>query len=300
MKVKRVFLFILCTFLFLFYPGETVYFNIFANNPELFQKEETQTVLPTQPVPYVKNPAVPELTAEGVYIVDLPSFTPVFERNSGNHFYPASTAKIITALVAYDLFDVEDIVTVNHVLNEGQQMGLVVGENISVENLLYGTLVHSGNDAAYALADHYGYDKFINLMNEKTQKLGMKNSHFKNPAGLDDEEQVTTPFDLALAAREVLKNKLLSKIASTKEITVSDNDFIYFHQLSNVNKLLGEVHGVGGLKTGYTESAGENLVSFYKKNGHQYIVVIMKSLDRFNDTKNAVNWINANIDYIPL
>ena len=75
-------------------------------------------------------------------------------------------------------------------------------------------------------------------------------------------------------------------------------DFKYFHQLTNVNKLLGEIQGLGGLKTGYTENAGENLVSFYKKNGHQFVIVILKSLDRFNDTKNIITWIEANVGYI--
>lgn len=177
-------------------------------------------------------------------------------------------------------------------------MGLVQNERITVENLLYGLLVHSGNDAAYALADNIGFDKFVNLMNEKAKSLKMVSSHFTNPAGLDDFNQVTTPFDLALAARELLNSKELSKIVSTKEIVISDVDFQIFHKLSNVNKLLGEIQGIGGLKTGYTENAGENLVSLYKKNNHEYIIVILKSQDRFADTTNVVSWINSNVDYV--
>ena len=97
-----------------------------------------------------------------------------------------------------------------------------------------------------------------------------------------------------------MKNQYLAKIVSTKEITISDVDFQVFHRLSNVNKLLGEIQGIGGLKTGYTENAGENLVSFYKHNGHQFIIVIIKSLNRFIDTKNVVLWIDQNIDYLTL
>jgi len=177
-------------------------------------------------------------------------------------------------------------------------MELNIGEKITVENLLYGLLVHSGNDAAYVLADNHGFEKFIDLMNKKAKELKMMDSYFKNPAGLDENNQYTTPFDLALAARVLLENPYLAKIVSTKEITISDVDFKYFHKLTNVNKLLGEIAGLGGLKTGYTEEAGENLVSFYKKNGHQFIIVILKSQDRFYDTTNVINWIEENIDYI--
>jgi D-alanyl-D-alanine carboxypeptidase len=179
-------------------------------------------------------------------------------------------------------------------------MDLKIGEKITVENLLYGTLVHSGNDAAYVLADNYGYEKFIKLMNEKAKKLSMKNTHFTDPTGLKENNQYSSPFDLALAARELLKNPYLAKIVSTKEIIISDVDFKYFHKLTNVNKLLGEIQGLGGLKTGYTQEAGENLVSFYKKNGHQYLIIILKSEDRFADTEKIINWINENVDYLKI
>ena len=138
-------------------------------------------------------------------------------------------------------------------------------------------------------------------MNKKAQELQMKDTHFENPVGYDSARQYTTSFDLALAARELLENKYLSKIVSIKEITISDIDFKYFHVLSNINKLLGEISGIGGVKTGYTEEAGENLVSFYKhENNKEYIIVIMKSEDRFQDTINTVSWIDSNIKYVTL
>jgi D-alanyl-D-alanine carboxypeptidase len=192
------------------------------------------------------------------------------------------------------------ILTINTLPDEGQMMGLVPGERISVEYLLYGSLIHSGNDAAYALAHEYGYDKFIDLMNKKAQNLQMNDSHFENPIGYDSVNQYSTPFDIALAAREILGNSYLSKIVSIKDITISDADFKYFHHLSNINQLLGEVSGIGGVKTGYTQEAGENLVSFYKHNDREYIIAIMKSEDRFQDTLNAVSWIDTNIDYVSI
>lgn len=299
MRYKYIIFFTFFTLLFLFYPGNNYYFHLFAYNKNLFENKKTVSKKPILPIPYLKNPQLlPELSAQGVYVIDLENFTPILKINEHNRFYPASTTKIITALVAYDIYRPDQIITVKKPINEGQIMNLVDGEKITVENLLYGILVHSANDAAYALAENYGFEKFIFLMNKKAQQLKMKNTHFKNPAGLDDQNQYTTPFDLALASRQLLKNPYLSKIVSTKEITISDIDFKYFHQLKNVNKLLGEIAGVGGLKTGYTEEAGENLVSFYKNNNHQYLLVILKSEDRFTDTENIIQWIKTNIDYL--
>lgn len=299
MKPRFYFLFAFFTLLFLFYPGDSYYFHALAYNRPVFEKTTERNQIKISPIPYLKNPTYfPETSAAGVYVVDLPSFTPILQRNQDQRFFPASTTKMITALVAYDVYKPDTEITTKNVLNEGQTMGLVEGETITVENLFYGMLVHSGNDAAYALADNYGFDEFIKLMNKKAEYLHMKNSRFENPAGLDNGNQYSSPFDLALAAREILKNHYLAKISSTKEITISDSDFKNFHKLSNVNQLLGEIQGIGGLKTGYTEEAGENLVSFYKKNGHQFIIVILKSLDRFQDTRNIVNWIESNVDYI--
>ena len=298
MKARFYFLFIFYSLLFLFYPGDSEYFHLFAYNRSLFTTTQLAQNPQIKDFPYLIYPSSPFLTAEGVYIVDLATFTPIYARNAKVRFLPASTAKIITALVAYDIYKPEKVLTIQTPLEDGQVMGLVPGEKITVENLLYGTLVQSGNDAAFALADSYGQAKFVELMNKKAQELKMTDSHFSNPAGLDQNNQYTTAYDLALAGRELLKNPYLSKIVSTKEIIISDVDFKNFHTLTNVNKLLGEIQGIGGLKTGFTEEAGENLVSLYKRSdGHEFILVILKSLDRFEDTTNAVDWINSNVVY---
>ncbi len=300
MRLKHVIFFVFFTLFFLFYPGDSYYFHLFAFNRQLFAQPEQKLSIHVLPVPYVKYPYYPDISAQGAYVLELNSFTPVFERDKNGRFFPASTTKMITALTAFDLFKPDDVIQVKHPLNVGQTMGLIPNERITVENLFYGMLVHSGNDAAYALADSFGYQKFVALMNQKAQSIGMTHSHFTNPAGLDDPNQYTSPFDLALAARELLKNKYLAKITSIKEITISDVDFKIFHQLSNVNQLLGEVQGIGGLKTGYTENALENLVSLYKYAGHEYIIVVLHSQDRFQDTKNIVKWIDSDIGYLTL
>jgi D-alanyl-D-alanine carboxypeptidase (penicillin-binding protein 5/6) len=298
MRIKLIVLFSLFTLLFLFYPGDSYYFHIFAYNRDAFRPSPAPSKMYIRPIPRLINQTIPDITAQGAYIVDILSFTPVFERNSHGRFLPASTTKIVTALVVNDIFNSDDVLTVKKATYEGQVMNLVLGEKITVENLLYGILVHSANDAAFTFAENKGYDAFIRLMNEKAKQIHMDDSSFVNPAGLDNPRQYTTPFDLALAARELLKNKYLARFVATKEIVISDVDYVNFHKLTNVNKLLGEIHGIGGLKTGYTENAGESLVSFYKKNGHQFIIVILKSKDRFQDTRNIVRWIDENVTYL--
>jgi D-alanyl-D-alanine carboxypeptidase len=283
--------------LFLFYPGNAFYYQTFAFHEDAFRVSQSPNIPSIGPIPSLKVPSSPNVTAEGVYVVDLPTFTPIYEKNPHKELYPASTTKIITALVAYDLYDPTEVITVKRASAEGQIMGLRKDERITVENLLYGILVHSANDGAYALADHAGYDTFITQMNEKAEELHMKESTFTNPAGLDTGSPTSSPFDLALAGRELLQNPYLKKMTATKQITISDEDFKYFHNLSNINQLLGEIQGLGGLKTGYTELAGQNLVSFYKKSGHQFIIVVMKSEDRFEDTRNIIQWINQNVVY---
>ncbi|MBP9691342.1 D-alanyl-D-alanine carboxypeptidase [Candidatus Woesebacteria bacterium] len=297
MPFRFYLLFIIASFFFAFYPGASPYYSLIAFNREAFAYTDVAKSIEIHDIPVVTAQTLPEISAQGAYIVELESFTPVFQKNQHTSFYPASTTKIITALVSRDLYMPEDIVTVGQPRIEGQTMGLVGGERITAENLLYGALVHSGNDAAYALADGKGYRFFIEKMNEKAQALGMKDSLFTNPSGLDDFTQKTTPFDLSLAARELLKDSYLRKIVGTKEIIISDVDYSTFHTLTNVNKLLGEIQGLGGLKTGQTEQAGENLVSFYRHNGRDYILVVMKSEDRFTDTRTLVEFIKSSISY---
>lgn len=299
MKFRFYFFFLFFTFLFLFYPGDSLYYPIFAHNKDLFAKtEKNEKNIVLNPIPVLKVASAPALTAQGVYVVDLNSFTPILKKNEHQKLYPASTTKIVTALVAQDLYQLDQVLTIKETTTEGQLMNLKPDERISVENLMYGMLVYSGNDAAYAFANNYGYDKYMEKMNQKTQSLGMKNSSFGNPAGLDEPNQLSSAYDLSIAGRALLNDPTLRKIVGTKEIVISDVDYKYFHRLTNVNKLLGEIPGLGGLKTGYTELAGENLVSFYKDGDREYLIVILKSEDRFEDTKSVVNWIQSNVEYI--
>ena len=305
MTLLRIVIFLSFSCLLLFYPGNSWIIHSFSQRNTWTKVAVEPKRLANHPIPIVALGPFPSVSAEGVFVTDLTSFTPLLDRNSRQKFFPASTAKIITALVVADVFQPTDVITIKNAITQEERpdwqlMGLTTGERITVENLLYGILVHSANDAAVAVADAYGYDAFITKMNEKAVMLHMDNSYFKNPDGIDEQGQLTSPFDLALAARALLKNSYLAKFVSTKEITISDVDYTHFHTLNNVNKLLGEVNGIGGLKTGYTELAGQNLVSFYKKNGNQYIIVVLKSADRFADTKTITQWVDQNISFVPM
>lgn len=302
-KLKLSFILVLVIIACIFYPGDHYLYKLELLHPKAFAQP---LPLPSfkYPIPAVKEGATqPRISAEGVYIVERNTFTPVFTKNPDTQFYPASTTKIVTALTTLDLMKSQDIVTVNIATDEGQLMDLVKGEKLTVENLMYGILVQSANDAAYAIANSRNdYPGFIDHMNIVARRIGMVNSTFKNPAGLDEDGQVTTPHDLALAARTLLDNQSLRKMVSVREITVMDEDYRITHQLKNVNTLLGMVEGLGGIKTGYTEAAGENLVSYFKTpySGHEYVIVVMKSKDRFEDTRKLTEWITFNIEYLEI
>lgn len=296
-------LFLSLALLMLFYPGDSQYVRLFFWHRDIFATQRPEIDIKDNFVPTLINPNLtPALTAQGVYIIELSSSTPILQKNAHQSFLPASTTKMITALTAFDAFSLDSVLTVKRIIEEGQTVDFVLGERLTLENLLYAILVHSGNDAAYVIADNFpgGEKAFVEAMNKKAASLSMQSSQFKNPAGLDSFGQHTTPFDLSLAGRSILQNQRLAAMVSVKTITVPDVDFTHFHRLSNVNELLGDLPGVGGLKTGYTIDAGENLLTLYKSGDHEFLITIMKSEDRFTDTRAIVDWINNNIKYITI
>lgn len=254
-----------------------------------------------EPYPVNRTGVYPghEISAEGVVVYDLTSGVTLFSRNADAVLSPASTTKIMTAIVALEHYDIDDVVTVATVANSGQVMGLFPGERITVENLLYGALIHSGNDAAWALAEHFpgGVDQFVNAMNEKAVALNLTHTHFTNPVGYDDPNHKMTAVDLARLAAFALTNKTIAKIVAIPQITISDVAHTRFHALVNVNALLGKIPGVGGIKTGWTEEAGENLVTLVERDGHRIILVVLKSRNRFADTESMISWVFANYQW---
>jgi D-alanyl-D-alanine carboxypeptidase len=299
--ILRVLLFISIVILLFINPSPNKYFYSIKKNKNfpVSSKEIKLPPPPLYPVNVTKNLPM-DMTAEGVLIKDIPSGVILYTKNEKNRFSPASTTKVMTALVALDKYKLNDILTVNTVMKEGRLMGLIEGETISFESLLYGALVHSGNDAAYTLAENYpgGVNGFVDAMNAKAKELHLDNSHFTNPIGFDHPEHYTTAVDLAKMSEAGLESDIFKKIISTKNITVSDTTFTYFHDLKNVNELLGKIQGVKGIKTGFTENGGEILISEVNKNGKDILIVLLKSRDRFGETEKLINYVFSNFVWI--
>ena len=220
----------------------------------------------------------PTVSAASAILVDASTGRVLYEKDAYSKRLIASTTKLMTALVAVESTpDLQRVITVQPEYQaEGSSMYLAVGEEITLEELLYGLLLHSGNDAALAIAGGCAGDveTVVDWMNQWAGEIGMTNTHFANPNGLDDEEHYSTAWDMTLLAREVLGNDVLREMVSTKSIHTAGRD------LTNHNKLLWRYEGCGGMKTGYTMAAGRTLVSCATRNGQTLICV---TLDDPND-----------------
>lgn len=248
-----------------------------------------------------KFQSAPEISAKSAIVIDEASGVSLYEKDAATRLLPASTTKLLTALVVLESCLPDQLVSVISPNAEPSSMGLSAGDVLTVESLLYGLLIASGNDSAFTLADSCSesQNQFVVDMNQKTKKLGMANSHFANPAGFDDITQYTTARDLAKLAKAAVADPMIAKIVATKSIVVNDVTGIKTYYLSNVNKLIGQVDGTVGIKTGSTPGALENLVTKTTRNGHSIIAVVLGSKDRFDDSENLIEWSFANYQWIP-
>lgn len=280
----------------------------------LRQSESVRKVIPAPSsfdatyYPVLKSGFQPNVSAKGVIVMDADSKIPLYSKNPHLRFASASTTKIMTALTALDVFKINDSLTVKTATEEGSVIGLKEGEKFSLESLLYAILLPSANDAALVIAENHpqGSEAFVKKMNENAKKWNLINTKFRDPAGLDDTGY-TTPFDLARLASIAVKNRTIAEIASKREKTIFTEDFSNSYFFENRNKLLG-VSGIDGLKTGYTEEAGEVLVSsrfepLIEESGkerHKIITVVMGSKDRFEDTLILTDFIAGNVNYLAI
>ncbi|PIS14790.1 hypothetical protein COT64_00765 [Candidatus Shapirobacteria bacterium CG09_land_8_20_14_0_10_39_12] len=255
---------------------------------------------PPKPYPVNKGAAVlPELTAKSVVIQDIDSSVILYQREPDLRLFPASTTKMMTGLVAYEAYPLNEILTVGEIKMDGNRINLVFGEQITVENLLYGLLVGSGNDAAEVLGANYpgGMSAFILAMNKKAVDLKLTNTNFTNPIGLDEVNHYSSALDLARLAGYLTNNQVLAKIVSTPEITITDVSGAIKHTLKNTNELTGKVDGVKGVKTGWTKNAGECLVTFVEKDGRKIIISLLGSGNRFGETQKLIDWVFNNFEW---
>jgi len=253
--------------------------------------------------PYPINSGVkpPYISARFVYAIDTKSMTTIYLKNPDKKMRPASTTKIMTALVAMESLKSDTIVTSAKTTEAiGKTIKLKSGEHIGFNDMLYALLLESGNDVAYALAENYsgGYDEMVKAMNIKAQKLRLENTIFANVSGIDQYQHETTARDMVILSSEAIQIPLFSEIVNTKQKEIKTVDGNIIHQLKNTNELLGTVDGVKGIKTGLTDLAGENLITLVDRNGHQVIIGLFGSQDRFGESKKIIEWIFSNHEWI--
>ncbi|MDT3698651.1 MAG: D-alanyl-D-alanine carboxypeptidase family protein [Thermincola sp.] len=225
--------------------------------------------------------AEPNVVGRAAVLIDSKSGKILYTKNANEQLPPASTTKILTALIALENCNLTDIVTAGTeaTLVEPSAIGLKEGEKISVENHLWGLLLKSANDSAVALAEHISGSgsAFAELMNSRARALGATNSNFVNPNGLPDPNHYSTAHDLALIARRAMVIPEFRNIVSTKVKTIPRDDDDAIKWLQNHNKLLWQYDGAIGIKTGYTREAKQCLVASAEKDGQELIAVVLGS-----------------------
>ncbi len=224
---------------------------------------------------------VQAISAKSGILLDGVTGRVLYEKNSDRKSLIASTTKIMTALVVCEQCNVLDRVRIPEeaVGIEGSSMYLQAGEVLTVQELLYGMMLHSGNDAATALAIYCGgtQEGFVQLMNDKARALSMNNTRFGNPHGLDHPDNYSTAADMAILASYAMSNPIFLQTVSTKQIKIGNR------YLKNHNKLLWLVEGADGVKTGYTRAAGRILVSSAQREGRRLVAVTICAPDDWND-----------------
>lgn len=223
------------------------------------------------------------ISARSGILMDAATGRVLYEKDADRQSLIASTTKIMTALVVCEQCNVLDRMRIpkEAVGIEGSSMYLQEGEVLTIQELLYGLMLHSGNDAAVALAIYCGgtVEGFAQLMNDKAQKLGMTGTHFENPNGLDSPAHYSTARDLAILAAYAMENPIFAKTVSTKTVTAGKRS------LHNHNKLLWLLEGADGVKTGYTKAAGRILVSSACRDGRRLVAVTINDPNDWQDHK---------------
>lgn len=245
-----------------------------------------------------------QVTSKAAILMDVNTGRVLWEHNAHVQRAPASTTKMLTAIVAIEAGNVTNDVCVSKRASEepGSYLGLQEGEVLKLNELLYGMMLKSGNDAAVAIAEHVGgsVEQFAEMMNKKAAEIGTKNSHFANPNGLPNDNHYSSAYDLAVIARCGLHIPLFAEIVKTKTKIIPDHLHEWDRKVYNTNHLLGKVDGVDGVKTGYTDAAGPCLVASATRDGHQLVAVVLGSGNKDGDAQQLLEFGFANFEFLPL
>lgn len=256
--------------------------------------EENEIIDTSELIPVVKpEENIPNLNARIAVAYDRTSGKVIYGKNENTPTAMASTTKIMTAIVLIENVDLNQSTTISAKAagTGGSRLGLKKNDQITLNDLLYGLMLKSGNDAAVAIAEYVGgsVDGFADMMNIKAKELGLENTHFVTPHGLDNPEHYTTAYELAKLADYAMKNEVFAKVVGTKVYTVTING--YPKTITNTNELLGYLNGVNGVKTGFTNNAGRCLVTSVNRDGFEIITVILQADTKKIRTKDSINLI---------
>lgn len=231
--------------------------------------------------------------AKSMVVLEGNSKEILYEFNSDKQLPMASTTKIATAIVAIencDDLDKKFVVSDKAIGVEGTSMYLKSGEMLSMRELLYGLILASGNDSAVAIAEYFGSEEiFLDMMNNFVQNLGLTNTHFDNPHGLDSETHYTSAYDLAIITAYALDNPVFREICSTERMVIDPTELYSARYLKNKNRLIFEDENCIGVKTGFTDNAGRCLVNAHEENGMQIISVVLNCQPMFEECKRLTN-----------
>lgn len=220
----------------------------------------------------------PKIEAEAAIVMDAATGRVLYDKNAYSKRSIASTTKIMTAILAIEHGNLDELVTVSKraAAIGGSTIHLKAGEKLSLRDLLYGLMLNSGNDAAIAIAEHIGgtVEDFAGMMTKKARELGAKNTNFKTPHGLDTPEHYSTAYDLALITRYALQNEVFNEIVRTQYAQIPGRS------LHNTNEMLDLYTGADGVKTGYTGQAGRCLVTSATRGGFRVISVVLNCSSR--------------------
>jgi D-alanyl-D-alanine carboxypeptidase len=255
------------------------------------------TPAPEEPIVRREGVEPPGVLASAAVVIEEPCGAVVHAFNEHERYSPASLTKIATALVAAERLGFQQTVRVTvdggalSAANDATVMGLTPGQNLSMTDLLYGMMLPSGNDAAIQIAENAAgsVEAFSGLMNAYVADLGLQDTQFKNPHGLDEPGHYASAYDLAMLGRQLLRNPTLAYIVSMRSYQPPWDG----PPLRNLNLLLGQYPGALGVKTGYTVQAGQTLVAAAERQGRRYVVAILGSQDIFVDATSLLDWAFA-------
>jgi len=243
----------------------------------------------------VEDADPPQISGSAAVVMEEPCAALLHELNPGLRMPPASLTKIATALVAEENSELDELVSIEvsgpefSLQTDSTVMGLEPGQTLAMRDLLYGLLLPSGNDAAIQIAEHVGgsVKRFVQMMNAKAAELGLEDTHFANPHGLDDPALYSSAYDMAVLGRELLRRPALAEMVRSRIYQPSWDG----PAVANLNQLLSFYPGTLGVKTGYTDQAGQTIVAAVEQNGRRIIVTILgDQFDIYRDVSELLNW----------